>query len=50
MTITLTLLVPVLTAILLLCIPKDTTPQLRMTALFGSLATLAFSLALLGRF
>ena len=50
MTITLTLLVPVLTAILLLCIPKDKTPQLRMTALFGSLATLAFSLALLGRF
>ncbi len=50
MTITLTLLVPVLTAILLLCIPKDKTPQLRMTALFGSLATLAFSLTLLGRF
>ena len=50
MTITLTLLLPVLTAILLLCIPRDKTSQLRMTALFGSLATLAFSLALLGRF
>ena len=50
MSITLTLLIPVATAILLLCIPKDKTAELRMTALFGSLATLAFSLALLGGF
>ena len=50
MTITLTLLLPVLTAILLLCIPRGKTSQLRMTALFGSLATLALSLALLARF
>ena len=50
MSITLTLLIPVATALLLLCIPKDKTAELRITALFGSLATLAFSLALLGRF
>ena len=50
MSITLTLLVPVATAILLLFIPRDKTAKLRMTALFGSLATLAFSLALLGGF
>ena len=50
MSITLTLLIPVATALLLLCIPKDKTAELRMTALFGSLATLAFSLALLGGF
>jgi NADH-quinone oxidoreductase subunit M len=50
MSITLTLLIPIATAILLLCIPKDKTAELRMTALFGSLATLAFSLALLGGF
>ena len=50
MSITLTLLIPVATALLLLCIPKDKTAELRITALFGSLATLAFSLALLGGF
>jgi len=50
MSITLTLLIPVATAILLLCIPKGKTAELRMIALFGSLATLAFSLALLGGF
>ena len=38
MTITLTLLLPVATAALLLCIPKNKTAELRMTALFGSLA------------
>ena len=50
MSITLTLLIPVATALLLLCIPKDKTAELRITALFGSLATLAFSLTLLGGF
>ena len=47
MTITLTLLLPVATAALLLCIPAKKTSQLRLVALLGSLATLAFSLVLL---
>ena len=47
MTITITLLLPVVTALLLLCIPRNRTPLLRITALCGSLATLAFSLVLL---
>ena len=47
MTITLTLLLPIATAALLLCIPAGKTTQLRLLALLGSLATLALSLLLL---
>ena len=50
MTITLSLLLPVASAVLLLCIPGYKSAQIRLTALFGSLATFVFSLALLSGF
>ena len=50
MTITFTLLLPLVTAALLLCTPAKKTAQLRLVALLGSLATLAFSLVLLQRY
>ena len=47
---TLTVFLPAITALLLLVIPRDNRPAIRATALFGSLVTLGFALALLTLF